>query len=346
MQTAPSSHLCRAAVIFALVGSVGGCGSEASSPATADSGPGSDGALVDGGRSGDDGTEVETAVPHDEKFSSAYAHAFCDAYDGCCTAGAGTEDHDACLTKVTSFIGPYVDGAEARGATIDWTRMPACEAFLRDSVVACGDGNVETIGTSLTFDEPRWSLKFHLACTTAIQGPKALGEPCTIDFDCVQPVTIGGYTTCVSESGSSHCQQRLYGHAGDACDPSDTTGLNVVHECDFTASDDLRCYHAAKRCAAAGILGEACEYGTCASGYTCGSDGKCAALPKAGDACTFSADCVHGTRCTGSPQKCVPYLSLGASCTSTDECQSGSCVAGRCAPHDVSWGRGAASTCN
>jgi len=75
--------------------------------------------------------------------------------------------------------------------------------------------------------------------------------------------------------------------------------------------------------------------GSCTADWECtgGSckDGRCGALPKAGDMCVDSR-CAAGAACNAPTEMCVATTTDGASCTLGTECPSGVCTGGTCSP--------------
>jgi hypothetical protein len=76
-----------------------------------------------------------------------------------------------------------------------------------------------------------------------------------------------------------------------------------------------------------GADGSACEYaGQCTSGFcsiaTGAPCGTCAAMPKAGDACTTTCG-AQALACNRTTLKCVPIVAAGAKCDDTAECGPG-----------------------
>jgi hypothetical protein len=273
-----------------------------------------------------------------DDFLSAFAHAFCDGYDTCCTSAGKTEDHDACVSAIEHDFASFVTEAKSRGAVVDASKLPACLSAIAAADAACTDGH---------WDGEAHFWPIDLACTQAVVGPAAVGESCTSAFDC-KP-TPGSYTTCESWSkdGKSgvECQQQIPVDVGAACD-GDPTGVPVVHVCDPTK--DLKCDIATSKCIAMPKSGEACltsSFPSCTATARCLPSGVCGdRIAIGGDCSTAKSDCVVGARCDTGSGKCVALLELGATCSTNDECASAKC-AGTCQPADTLFAYGAAASC-
>ena len=340
------------AAIGLLVMSLVGCGSEAPGPTATpadssaptpppDSGapvdssapPIDSSALAETGTTPPTDAPLESAPAHDDKFASACAHAICDGFDACCTAAGKTEDHDACVATVGAFFASRIDEAEARGAVVDWAKMPACLDAMRASALACADASLDGYVAI-------W--KFNAACSGAVQGPVAPGGTCRSGFDCQQ--IPGAQTQCDAAPGGAVCQRQFAVGLGERCDGF-ASGAPELHTCDPKL--ELVCESASHTCVARPKAGEKCLTSYipgCDAADRCLKDGTCGPRLGVGAACTRAEDCAPGTGCDAT-KHCLALAKLGEPCATSDECASAACVGGRCSSHSPSTSFGAMTSC-
>lgn len=187
-----------------------------------------------------------------EDYAEAFAASSCAQIYECCDATERTTvfgsadpaptDEAACRAYYLGLI----------GSTTDTLRAAVDEGVAEYDSQAAGDCFAQSAATSCSqATNPSAAPE---ACSRAVRGLLADGEPCSSPFACAgsRCAMIEGTWVCASAPGP-----------GEACTSSCTTG----HYCD-TASDGT--------CRPQLANGEACSSDLACLGLECGDDGVCA----------------------------------------------------------------------
>ena len=217
------------------------------------------------------------------------------------------------------------------------TNAGRLSCLLVMTLVACGGGGggAVTVSTAPT-DLATASCGYTFRCCTDAEIMTQFknltlgGQPITTEAQCTS--TLGGLLQglALPEWNASISEGRMSfdANAASSCiDAIDNLGCGGAQ--DISTNSDCMPF----------LIPLVDNAGACSQSYECkgglcekanagsGSDGVCADLPTAGEACDF--DCAKGLYCDfgggGSTGACVATKAGGTSCGANDECQSTTC---------------------
>lgn len=240
------------------------------------------------------------------------AEAFCSAYERCDCPGFPNpaESREDCEDEILAELGdPRLEVLQQTYPGVEFKLDPSC----RDDLVAWADGL--QCDASTTHPTACWA--WH--CIGNIySGPRAVGEPCEVSAEC-QPGLF-----CDGPTGALVCR--------DLCLSSKSPLGGPCGEGEPACEDGLECLAGA--CAQPGVLGAACESGTCGEHLYCAGADGCQEMLDDGAACTENVQCRLGCTPEGT---CAVGAQLGEPCDVSGLtvhkvfCAEGlSCFAGTC----------------
>jgi len=247
----------------------------------------------------------------DDKAQNEFIGQFCDALRPCCSAVGLRSDSQFCRISVGASLPPAYDDAAGQ----------ACLALVRSTSADPATCLADPVASD--------------ACKPvfAPNGPRAPGESCDRDSDCMSPAQ--GDVFCASAtlpSGQSirKCQVELRGQLGDTpCMNPDDDVATAVYLCH--ASDGLRCDGTA--CIALGDPGGQCAVTSdCVAEAYCEFGTSCATRKAVDAACIGADECLPGLYCSDATATCVARIDIGAACTVSHECLSDNCDGTTCRP--------------
>ena len=302
-------------------GSAGAAGktSGGTSGASASGGSGGSGAGAAGASGGGAGGAAGQCdiAPDVDAHLVAYVHALCGQYEGCCKTASLGYDATPCETQYLGFARQFAQDAGCV-AKLDVQKAKAClDSFALADATFCGAPDYETDTT-------------HLACSDAVFGTVAPGDPCKSKLDCA-PVP-GASVSCTDSGFGPTCRDTVLGAVGASC-KSPTNGQTHVLGC----GPDMYCDDlGTKKCRKVGAVGDPCAAsysGSCRTGLKCASGACVEGTVPLGASCATDL-CAPDSHCDATSHTCVKSAKLGGPCLADGTCLpiggKEACVAGKC----------------
>jgi hypothetical protein len=210
-------------------------------------------------------------------------------------------------------------------------------------LAGCGGGgsvSVDNLGTELA---KVGCSKIFECCTSAevmqqFNGITVNGQPITTEAQC-ESFTGGLFSGFLTPEYKASIAAGRIEYDGDAAQSCLDAAANL--SCSAYA---MLSGHESVHCDKPFIIPKVADGGACSQSYECtsnhcetgsgsGSDGTCAPLPTAGQACT--SECAQGLYCgydqTSGNEICQALKANGAMCSVGSECSSDNCTSGMCA---------------
>jgi len=259
--------------------------------------------------------------------AGSFASDYCAAYAPCCAEAGLPTDGNQCRAFIGAFAANGIDQAAADQCLKDINANKGKPDFCSNGLSPSSCSNVLKLGGS--------------------SGTVPPGGTCSSQSDCAP--STEGKTTCASlyKSGMTikKCQVMVVGKEGDSPCVATIDGNLTSYSFSATATDippkgyscdvasGIRCDSNTGKCTALGKVGDPCSYDSCAKDLYCpsGASPVCTARKSVGESCMSSSDCVTTAYCDATTNKCDAKTATGGACTMSDKCAGGSCVNGKCA---------------
>ncbi len=275
-----------------------------------------------------DGASVATTTASDvAAFAAAYADALCSNIGPCCQAASFAYDAAACTSKVASNIA---------GVVLSFTAADGGGTLRQDRaarLVASIARQASTCSDLNQSSAEATDFVRDLITLFAPTGTAATGAACAMENDCAD--APGAAPRCLY----GRCVAHLPATDGSPCDAQSSTTVGDCTARLIGTPGTFWCDDTLGTCQALGPLGSACsKTAACAPGTRC-TAGVCSSLAAMGEPCAARSDCAHGLACVRGAQgsrACASAKVGGAPCKDSDECASFSCSMGICAASSLS----------
>ncbi|HET8935305.1 MAG TPA: dickkopf-related protein [Polyangiales bacterium] len=243
------------------------------------------------------------------------------------------------------------------GCAIQTERLPAsCQSALKGTVKEGESCRIGADCAGQTFcpasECPRVCTARRAAAGSCERDEECLSGLICVSGQCSKPAALdqacAGTSKGVCELGKScvgstkeeagKCVANAdvqVGGVGDVCTPGGTLCQEGL-SCAYDGDQGFNCQEAAESGASCHLaLPTQCPATEYCTAEDVTSEGKCAALPKDGEACVLGSECAGGHVCLRDAESgavvCKRVRDLGEQCTVGAMCRSGSCANGKCA---------------